>query len=143
MCIGTWNSVLCLFGRHYSLPERISKAQLPLQAGMNERITSTNVHEEYSILARRLDSCCCEILTNFCKESWGKGQNRYKYMLKIGNCWVFLSLHLPLVLLNSMFCSVWSFFAMLHFYTEGMYTFHFFSILIMDNYQIFSRITFN
>lgn len=61
VCIRTQNSVSCLFGKHYPLPERINNAQLSLQAGMNERTTSTDVHEEQSILARRLDSCCCKL----------------------------------------------------------------------------------
>lgn len=65
VCIRTQNSVLCLFGGHYP-QERINKAQLPLQAGMNEGITSTDVHEQQSILARRLDSC--EVLTTYKKK---------------------------------------------------------------------------
>lgn len=77
VCIRTQDSVLCLFGGHYPLPERINKAQLPLQAGMNEGITSTDVHEQQSILARRLDSCFCEVLTTYKKKSLAE---KYKWM---------------------------------------------------------------
>lgn len=50
VCIRIQNSVSCLFGGHYPPPERINKAQLPLRVGMNEKITSSDVHEEQSVL---------------------------------------------------------------------------------------------